>query len=191
MLSIIDHGIYTVKNVYTDTEIEYFEEFVYDNIYSKNTRKFFNNSKFKNSKIINNTLSNLMYSKISPYLPEIYTDRQNKKFKFIGPCNKVFISEIDSNQDFIIHTDTGCFYDINDNSLSKFTVLTYLNGPESFSGGETVFYDDLFNKTYSIKPERNKTLIFDIDLFHSANFVFNVNTPKRWIGTELICQQIS
>jgi hypothetical protein len=73
---------------------------------------------------------------------------------------------------------------------SKFVVLLYLNtsGLE-FQGGKTQFYDTHFNKTINIIPRKNRTVIFDIDLFHSGEKVFNVIETKKWIGTEIICQQ--
>jgi hypothetical protein len=86
----------------------------------------------------------------------------------------------------MIHTDTGSEYDVPNNMYSKFTFLTYLN--DGFTGGCTKFYDDRLRETCVITPERNRTLVFDIDLFHSGEKV--LDGSKYWIGTELVASPV-
>jgi prolyl 4-hydroxylase len=124
-----------------------------------------------------------MYERISLHLPKVYTDTTSNTWNFVGAPKYIMYANISPGQRFGIHTDTGCEYDQRENKYSKFTVLTYLNS--DFEGGQTQFYDDRFNKTHIIEPRTNRTLVFDIDLFHSGEPV--VSGSKFWIGTELVC----
>jgi hypothetical protein len=106
-------------------------------------------------------------------------------FKVVGACPSIFYGKICQNQSFVTHTDTGSVFDKKNNLYSKFTMLIYLN--YDFLGGETVFYDNNLLETCRITPKKNKTLIFDIDLFHSGSIV--TSGTKYWIGTELLIQR--
>ena len=86
------------------------------------------------------------------------------------------------NDKFGLHTDTGLFYDKDKKEKSLYTLLIYLN--DGFEGGETVFYDNNFEETYRVKPEKGKALLFHIDLWHKASEI--LEGEKYWIGCEII-----
>ena len=66
-------------------------------------------------------------------------------------------------------------------------MLTYLN--DDFEGGATEFVDAAdFRPTTIVQPRANRTLVFDIELFHRGNAV--LQGVKRWIGTELVCHRL-
>jgi hypothetical protein len=180
--SEIPFEIFTIDNLYTNDEIEEYLNYV-ETSDSKNPT--FSNMEFKNGKIIKQELSNLFYSRISSHLPNNYIDRNSTMWKYLEASKFIFYSKLKQDESFMIHTDTGSVYDKINNKYSKYTVLTYLN--DSFEGGQTKFYDKMFKNLVTITPKRNRTLIFDIDLFHSGEQVLSGN--KYWIGTELICSK--
>ena len=59
---------------------------------------------------------------------------------------------------------------------------------DDFENGKTLFYDHDFKHTVTIEPKKNRTLIFDIDLFHKGEQVSK--GEKYWIGTELVCNKV-
>jgi hypothetical protein len=178
-----------------------FEIFTIDDLYSRHTLETwltcikstsqsetrpFTNSDFINGKIIHPEWSNIMGSTIIPLLPNLYTDRTNTQWAYISAAKYVMFAHIQTGQMFGIHTDTGCEFDDASQLYSKYTVLTYLN--DDFDGGETIFYDDLFEEKVTIKPKKGRTLLFDIEKFHKGNVV--LSGEKYWIGTELVCKRI-
>lgn len=173
----------TLDGLYSDTEITAFKKYVEEADVHNRT---FTNSPFKNGKVIHKEWSELMYNRIRALLPDTYRDRHGVEWRFIQSPQYIMYANIQKDQKFGIHTDTGCEYDSIKNLYSKFTVLTYLN--HDFLGGNTKFYDDRFNETYTVVPEKNRTLVFDIDLFHSGEQV--VEGSKFWIGTELVCAKV-
>jgi hypothetical protein len=181
--SDISFEIFTLDNLYTNEEIIDYINFIE---YSDDRERTFTEQPFKNGKIINENLSSKIYSRVKEFLPEIYVDRNNKKWQPIEATKFIFYSKLIENNMFGIHTDTGSVYDVKNNNYSKFTLLTYLN--DNFIGGNTQFYDESFNETVMIVPNKNKTLIFDIDLFHKGNVI--VKGTKYWIGTEIVCKYI-
>jgi len=182
--SDIPFEIFTIDNLYTSKEIELFKDYV-ENADDKN--RTFTNSPFKNGKIIKPDFSSLMYSRINTCLPDEYIDRQNTKWGYLEAPKYIMYAKVQPGEHFGLHTDTGCEYDMIKNKYSKYTVLTYLNN--DFEGGSTIFYDDNFHKTCEIKPLKNRTLIFDIDLYHQGSQVLEGN--KYWIGTELVCKKLN
>lgn len=175
--------VFTLDKLYTPDEIERFRQYIQSaDIRNRN----FTSSPFKNGKVIHTEWSSLMYKRIRPHLPDVYVDRQGLHWSFVESPKYIMYANVQQNQRFGIHTDTGCEYDLEANKYSKFTVLTYLN--KDFEGGETKFYDDRFNNTLTIQPFQNRTLVFDIDLFHSGEPV--VSGSKFWIGTELVCAKV-
>ena len=180
--SNIQFEIFTFKNLYSTEEINKFIEFINTTKYD---RKFSTND-FKNGKILNSSLSELIYDRIKHLFPKIYIDENNVKWSFVGTSKYIFYSKFKTNEMFDVHTDTGSVYDSVNNIYSKFTLLTYLN--DNYIGGETIFYDNEFSETNKIIPEKNKTLIFDINLFHKGNMV--IDGEKYWIGTEIVCKKI-
>lgn len=175
--------IFTIDGLYTIEEISKFKAYVED---ANKSNRTFTNSPFKNGKVVNPELSNMMYERIRHFLPTEYIDKSNTCWKFLEAPKFIMYAKVNQGQRFGIHTDTGCEYDAHKNKYSKFTVLTYLN--DDFEGGCTKFYDDCFNHTITIEPKPNRTLIFDIDLFHSGEPV--TNGSKYWIGTELVCSKV-
>lgn len=178
--SNIPYEIFTIDNLYTESELNKFKKIV--NNWDPSIRSF-TNSEFKNGKLIMPEISSLMYSKIETFLPFKYIDRNNLNWTYKSSPHFIMYADVIENQQFSIHSDTGIIYDNKNNLYSKYTVLTYLN--DDFEGGCTQFYDDKFNKTVCIIPKCNRTLIFDIDLFHAGLSVTKNN--KQWIGTELVC----
>lgn len=179
-------GVWIIDDLFNQDELDDFKNII---INSENKRVFFKGY-FKSGRLENKDISNLIYSKLKHLLPNTYINSNNNQFKFISPTNSIFYSEVHENERFNIHKDSGSFFDNRSKSYSKFSTLTYLNGNEDFEYGNTQFYDENLNKTISITPKKNRTLIFDIDLFHSGEIVKNVTVPKRWLGTELICKEV-
>lgn len=178
--SSVPFEVFTVDNLYSPKEINDFLEFV--ETAAVGNRQF-TSSPFKNGKVVNKELSNTIFERLKPYLPDVYVDQHGKRWSFYGSPNIVMYAKLCTGQLFGIHTDTGCDYDEQTCRYSKFTVLTYLN--DSFSGGQTTFYDNNFKITGVVSPRTNSTLVFDIDLFHKGEQV--TNGTKYWIGTELVC----
>ena len=176
----VPYEVITIDGLYTHDEVAMFRSFIED---ADNHNRTFTSSPFKNGKVIKPEWSKLMYERISPHLPSEYIDRNGKRWTFMETPKYIMYANINSGERFGIHTDTGCEYDEQKNKYSKFTVLTYLN--DEYEGGNTQFYDERFAKTVTIKPRTNRTLIFDIDLFHSGEPV--LSGSKYWIGTELVC----
>lgn len=178
--SDIPFEIFIIDNLYKQEEILLFKNYVENSDINNRT---FTHSEFKNGKIIKPNLSNLMFSRIHNFLPHKYIDRDNINWKFEAPSKYIMYAKLKTNELFGLHTDTGAEYDVLNNKYSKYTVLTYLN--DDFEGGDTVFFDNKFKETCKIKPKCNRTLIFDINLYHMGNPILSGN--KYWIGTELIC----
>ena len=176
------YSVFTIDNMYSDEELDMFLTYVKN---SSDKNRSFTNSPFKNGKMIEPDMANLMYDKIQKYLPKIYIDQNGIKWDFKKPVKYIFYSEIKDGQMFGIHTDTGSEYNECDNLYSKFTVLTYLNN--DYEGGKTTFYNHDFIQTTSIQPKRGRTLVFDIDLYHKGEMV--IKGTKHWIGTELVCSK--
>jgi hypothetical protein len=166
------HGdkIITIDSLYTEQELDLFKEFIDNKIELKENIPFTTEGIFENGKIIHEW-SKLMDTRIKSFFNG-----------YIETCKYIFYSKITPGQQFGIHTDTGCVFDQKNNKFSRYTCLTYLN--EDYEGGFTKFYDDNFNETITIVPKRNRTLIFDISLFHCGTKV--IKGTKYWIGTELV-----
>lgn len=178
----IPFEVFTVDGLYSDDEIDMFLNYVKE---ADESNRTFTSSPFKNGKMIYPEWSELMYSKIKDVLPETYTDANKVLWTYDGTPKYIMYAAVEKEQMFGIHTDTGCEYDTIKNKYSKYTVLTYLN--DDFEGGLTTFYNRNFEKQFSIEPRRNRTLIFDIELFHCGKKV--TDGTKYWIGTELVCNR--
>lgn len=183
-METVSQGVYTIHGLFTEQDLEDFENIIDQ---GNSCTRTFTNSPFKNGKVVMPDVSQRMWDVISPHLPQFYTDTHSVEYKFVGVPTCIMYAEIQAGQHFGLHTDTGCVYDKQNGKYSKFTFLTYLN--DDFVGGATQFYDASFKKTVSIHPERNKTLLFDIDLFHQGCAV--VSGRKRWIGSELVCRALT
>lgn len=181
--SDIPFEIFTIDGIYTDAELSSFLDYVND---ADITNRKFTNSEFKNGKVLKPIWSSMMYERVKEYLPNEYVDRQCTKWSPVGCPASIMYAKIQEGQLFSIHTDTGCEYDDTTRKYSKFTFFTYLN--DDYGGGTTQFYTDSFKKTYTITPKRNRTLFFDIDLFHSGERI--ERGCKYWIGSELVCKKL-
>lgn len=177
----IPYEIFTIDNLYTENEINYFINYI-----ETHNGCPFTFSEFKNGKIIEPKISTLMYSRIKTYLPNNYKDRLNNSYIYKKTPKHIMYAKVDMQQQFGLHTDTGTVYSRIDNEYSKFTVLTYLN--DEYKGGNTQFYSENLRKNVTIQPKKNRTLIFDINLFHSGEII--TKGTKYWIGTELVCSKI-
>jgi len=184
IVSDIPHQIWTIDVLCSDAQLAECNAFI--DRPETSARPFSSTSGFRNGKYYDPDMAGRMYEKIAPHLPEVYTDGHGVSWTFSGAVDHVFFSEVLPGQQFCIHTDTGAYYDRASRRQSKFTALTYLN--DDYQGGTTEFLDDGCQTTHVIVPIKNRTLLFDIDLFHKGNLV--ISGTKRWIGTELICQPL-
>ena len=175
------YEIFTIDNLYSKKELSNFIDYI-----ETHDGCPFTFSEFKNGKIIEPEISTLMYSRIKSYLPKKYVDHLNNSYTYKKTPKHIMYAKVDIQQHFSIHTDTGIVYSHIDNEYSKFTVLTYLN--DNYEGGNTQFYSEKLLKTVTIEPKKNRTLIFDIDLFHAGEII--TKGTKYWIGTELVCSKI-
>ena len=120
-----------------------------------NSRPFSHTSTFKNGKILAPELAKMIFEKCAANINSIYTDATNTSWTPVGACDHIFFAEVQSGQQFGLHTDTGSVYDQHLGHYSKFTVLIYLNDSTTtectecteyiqandFQGGMTTFIE--------------------------------------------------
>jgi hypothetical protein len=178
---------FTVDSAFTDAELSLFSRFVAERRGAGATTPF-THSPFANGKISDaGNITRLMYERLAPHLPAVYVDAAGARWEFVGAAPVVMFADIAPGHLFGLHTDTGAVYDAERCVYSKFTVLTFLNA--DFVGGCTEFYTDRFEATHTVSPRANRTLVFDIDLYHRGAAVLS-GAPKRWVGTELVCRRL-
>lgn len=108
---------------------------------------------------------------IDPNFPEHY-----------GPGKFVLTAMYPPNTKFGLHTDTGIYYNKQDNLQGKYTLLIYLN--DDYNGGETKFYPN-GSSPVIIQPKKGRCLVFNmVDLFHEGLTV--KNGVKYWIGCQIL-----
>ena len=178
----IPYEVMTIENIYTDEEIGFFINQIENR---SDKERLFSDNRFKNGKVIDDKHSQMIFDRIRSHLPPNYQDREGNEWEFVKGCGYIFYSKFEEGEQFGIHTDTGSTYDEDNKMYSKFTVLTYLN--DDFIGGNTQFFDSKLIPTISIIPKKNKTLLFDIDLFHKGEMI--IQGVKYWIGTEIVCKR--
>lgn len=144
---------------------------------NKVSRPFTDSGKFTNNKYIDLELSTLFYQKLQKY--EIQDN-------ILRPNNVIMTGKYVVGDVFSLHTDTGLYYDNEKQEKTQWTLLIYLN--DDFTGGETIFYDDAWNVTDIIKPQRGSAILFDISLWHKANEL--LEGEKYWIGCEIIGKMV-
>lgn len=179
--------IFTIDGLYSDDELDAWRHRVEQA--DPRTRPFNILTEFKNGKEKDANLSRLMFERVRPFLPDVYVDDQGCAWTFDGAPHYVMFAEVRPGQRFGIHTDTGCVYEDDGRTVSKFTLLTYLN--DDFGGGATRFYSadaDRFRLIAEVLPVKGRTLIFDIDVFHAGIEVSGTGN-KFWIGTELVAKR--
>lgn len=173
----MNETIFIVKDVLTKEEcifeIENINKKIND---SAPHHSFVHTGNFHNQKSIDKEKTMWMLNKLNQRLP-IFPSHLN----ITGVSKYVTCACYLTGQNFGLHTDTG-IVDTETQSESKCTLLIYLN--DDFKGGETVFYDDNFQKTTTIAPKAGSALFFDIALWHEAQRI--VAGKKYWIGTELM-----
>ena len=128
--------------------------------------------KFKNDRFVNVELANSFYEKV----------KKDVNAPMLRANNLVMTGKYQPGDVFGLHTDTGLYFDLNKGEKSNYTLLIYLN--DNFTGGKTVFYNDNFQKIVEIEPKRGKALLFDIDLWHKGEEIYE--GKKFWIGCEII-----
>ena len=170
--------IFQITNLYRENEIKEYIKNINDfstNLNSINSRDIYKKIKRKDP-----THSALIFSRIKHLLPENYLDRKGIEWTLSGISDYIDYAHIKENEMIGLHSDKGSVFEPRENRYSKFTLLTYLT--DEFEGGETVYYLD--EKKIEIKPETNKTILFDIELFHEGRKLLEGN--KIWLKTDLI-----
>jgi hypothetical protein len=146
----------------------------------KEAPSFTDSGKFINKKWPDNVLAEKFFNRLQE----------------LDPCNRYLrannltMSGIYSSHDsFGLHTDTGLYYNREENTRSRWTLLIYLNNIPTEDGGATVFYDtNTWAEVQQIQPEAGKALLFDIDLWHRGAAL--LRGVKMWIGCEIIGDMI-
>jgi hypothetical protein len=187
--------IFTIDDIFTEEEVAAWiakidDSCTKEDIVAKKVRPFSSIATFHNAKVHDPFTADRIRSAITPHLPSSnsYESYDGKMWKFEEAAKSIMFAKVNTAQDFGMHTDTGCEFDKARNRFSKFTVLSYLNS-DDLIGGKTEFYDDSFrNIIATIVPRKNRTLVFDIDLFHKGHSV--ISGCKYWIGTELVCSRV-
>ncbi len=140
----------------------------------ENPKRFNYNIENFNFKIKNDEIPSLIWHNFKKYCSD-------SNLNAICNHDYVYGAHYMTEQNFILHTDTGAHYDRKNGTCSTYTVLIYLN--DNYEGGELVFYDDFGNITKTINPAKGLCVIFDIKLYHCAKKVIG---EKYWIGCEFI-----
>jgi hypothetical protein len=105
--------------------------------------------------------------------------------RYLRPNNLIMAGLYAPHDSFGLHTDTGLYFNREENTRSRWTLLIYLNDVAPADGGETVFYNtDTWAEAQRIRPEAGKALLFDIDLWHRGDAL--LQGEKCWIGCEII-----
>lgn len=172
---VINKVVKVVDNFLTDEECDNYIKLIEDIANSEHKHVPFSDTACNfNHKYVDKTLAQIFYDKClqKGILEDCCT----------GPNNLIMVSKYLKGENFGIHTDTGLYYNANEKTKTRYTLLIYLN--DNFEGGKTVFYDNNFNITKTISPKRGSCLLFDIDLWHEGKEV--TNGSKYWIGCEII-----
>lgn len=172
MQQVQQYGIYTIPKFLNDEECETYKQLIVNP--PKESYNFTDSGIFKNRKFIDTTLTEVFYNKLMKHF--------EPSDLLVRPNNLIMTGHYEEGEQFNLHTDTGLYYNRNTKEKSRWTLLIYLN--EDYEGGHTQFYDDSWNLRETIKPEKGKALLFDIDLWHRGD---NIKIGKKyWIGCEII-----
>lgn len=185
-LTVVQHGrrafeIFSIDDAFTDDELSLFDKIVEEN--NHDVRPF-TYSRFRNGKLHCPDLSTIVWQRLKTCLPTMYVSRFGRNRRLTGTTPFIMFAEMTAGQLFGLHTDTGSVFERGGMRETSHTVLIYLN--DDFSGGVTRFVDESFRPVCGIQPKRNRTLCFDIDIFHQGDEV-TIGT-KRWFGTELVVE---
>lgn len=163
-------GVYTIPHFLTNDECNHYLQMPH----SQPTTPFTDSGVFDNKKWDDFALATIFFTKLQNHIePTPLATRAN---------TVIMTGSYTPDQQFNLHTDTGLFYNRDANEKSNWTLLIYLN--DDFEGGHTLFYDDEWMLTDTIRPERGKALLFDIDLWHRGDLL--TSGTKHWIGCEVI-----
>jgi len=177
-------SIFTIDNFLNHNECNKYIKYI-NELKLNRPNNFTNDNRFFNNKIINKELSKVFYDKLKIHFENNILNSNNQSWNLLFTSDYIFMAHYGKNKQFDLHTDTGCYYNYFDKSLSKFTMLIYLN--DNYTNGYTSFYNDNFELQIGIEPKQSRALIFDIDLWHKGNEV--LDGEKYWIGCELICKR--
>jgi len=126
---------------------------------------FSHTTMFESNKFYDKNISDHIFNSLKPKI---------KNVKGLNPL--VLTARYNPGEKSHLHIDTPF------DDKVKYTLLIYLN--DNFSGGETNFYTEDFKLIRTVKPEKGKGLLFDINLFHQGETVTRGN--KYWIGCQVI-----
>ena len=131
------------------------------------------------------TSSTVFINSKDPTIPKVLKNINSKISEFFkidySKLEPPQLQRYEPGQLYIPHWDYF-FHGPHINNNRVCTTIIYLN--DNFEGGHTIFYDDNWNKTMDIKPEKGKALLFDIDLWHRGDML--ISGTKQWIGCEII-----
>lgn len=166
---ILKNQIWTIDNFLSKEECT---KFISDINNKERVRPFTISGKFKNDRFIDDKLANSFYNKVKKEIDK----------PILRANNLVMTGKYKPGDIFGLHTDTGLYFDLSKGEKSNYTLLIYLN--DNFKGGRTIFYDNCFQKIVEIKPKKGMALLFDINLWHKAEEIYE--GEKYWIGCEII-----
>ena len=174
--------VFTIDGALSEMEIDALSAFVDARCNRPVRDREFTNSSFVNGKLLLPDLAASFRDAISDALPAVYTDAVGTRWTGSGASRYIFYARMVPGNHFGIHTDTGSVSDDATNTISKHTVLLYLN--DDFEGGDTSFFTDTFHPLCRITPKRGRILVFDIDRYHMGESV--KEGVKKWFGIELV-----
>jgi hypothetical protein len=172
MITLEKKGIYTIPDFLSEEECDMYRNLVFHP--PEEATNFTDSGIFKNKKWIDKELSSKFYTRLQTHI--------ESSSLALRANTLIMTGNYGSNEQFSMHTDTGLFYDKQNKEKSLWTLLIYLN--DDYEGGHTIFYDDTWKQTHTIKPEKGKALFFDIDLWHRGDML--LSGTKQWIGCEII-----
>jgi len=177
MIDNRENDLYVIDNFLNETEIETYLEYVKNQSESQIKKAFNNQTNFFNAKLENSELSQTFYKKVENIN---IVDKSDMNRKPIKACNYVFMAKYNPDGNFNLHTDTGSHF--LPDEISYQTLLIYLNN--DYTGGETTFYNQNFEKKVVVIPKKGTAILFKIDLWHQGEKV--LKGRKYWIGTEIV-----
>ncbi len=146
MEEIVKDKLFVIKNFFTDEDCQYLLDFINED-----------KKKYQNRYSIIESHKDIVEKYLYKLNTIKFSDQKISNFMSFAhyPEGSVGIP---------IHQDRKM-------SKSKFKVLIYLN--DDFEGGNTIFYKDnnMWEILYNSKPEKGKSVIFDIDIFHKGEAI--------------------
>ena len=172
-----ENDLYIIENFLDEDEIKTCLEYVDTQSLSGEKNTFNNQTDFFNAKLRNQELSQKFYQKLENINQ---VDPSDGNWRPIKSCGYIFMAKYYPGTNFSLHLDTGSCFLYNERSYQ--TLLIYLN--DDYTDGETVFFNQNFEKKVTVTPKKGTAILFKIDLWHQGNQV--TNGYKSWIGTEIV-----